>query len=95
MSIRLQIKWLYLLVILLIFILLSFDYTSKFSLDTIFPLEIGKNKKCFGCLKFENGECPCNKFNTKVPKTYEEKRINQLKSVKAKGLKTGFKKNIS
>ena len=30
-------------------------------------------------------------FNYKAPKTYEEKRINQLKSIKAKG----FKNNIS
>ena len=30
-----------------------------------------------------------------APKTFEEKRINQLKSVKAKGLKRGFKKYMS
>ena len=40
-----------------------------------------------GCLKFENGECPCKEFNPNAPKTYEEKRINQLRSVNAKGLK--------
>ena len=45
-------------------------------------------------LKFENGGCPCQEFNAKAPKTYEEKQINQLKSVKAKGLKRGFKKII-
>ena len=69
--------------------------TSNFSSDTVFPLEPGKNEKRFGCLKFENGECPCKEFNAKAPKTYEEKRINQLRSVKAKGLKRGFKKEIS
>ena len=67
--------------------------TSNFSIDTIFSLEPGKNEKCFGCLKFENGECPCLEFNSKAPKTYEEKRINQLRSIKAKGLKRGFKNN--
>ena len=73
------------------------DYidTSNFSVDTIFPLEPGKNEKCFGCLKFGNAECPCKEFNAKAPKTYEEKRINQLQSVKAKGLKRGFTKTIS
>ena len=69
--------------------------TSNFSSDTAFPLEPGKNEKRFGCSKFENGECPCKKFNAKAPKTYEERRINQLRSVKAKGLKRGFKKEIS
>ena len=58
--------------------------TSNFSSDTVFPLEPGKNEKRFGCLKFENGECPCKEFNAKAPKTYEERRINQLRSVKAK-----------
>ena len=54
------------------------DYidTSNFSVDTIFPLEPGKNKKCFGCLKFENSEGPCKEFNANAPTTYEEKRIN-------------------
>ena len=68
--------------------------TSNFSVDTIFPLEPGKNEKCFGCLKFENGECPSLEFNSKAAKTYEEKRINQLRLVKIKGLKKGFKNNI-
>ena len=68
--------------------------TSNFSSDTVFPLEPGKNEKRFGCLKFENGECPCKEFNAKAPKTYEEKRINQLRSVKAKEFKRGFKKEI-
>ena len=70
------------------------DYidTSNFSVDTIFPLEPGKKEKCFGSLKFENGECARKEFNAKAPKTFEEKRSNQLKSVKAKGLKRGFKK---
>ena len=67
--------------------------TSNFSIETIFPYEPGKNKKCFACLKFENGECPCLEFNSKASKTYEEKRINQLRSLKAKGLKRGFKNN--
>ena len=65
--------------------------TSNFSVDTIFPLEPGKNEKCFGCLKFENGECPRLEFNSKAAKTYEEKRINQLRSVKIKGLKKDLK----
>ena len=65
--------------------------TSNFSVDTIFPLERGKNEKCFGCLKFENGECPRLEFNSKAAKTYEEKRINQLRSVKIKGLKKDLK----
>ena len=47
--------------------------TSNFSIDTIFSLEPGKNEKCFGCLKFENGECPCLEFNSKAPKRYEKK----------------------
>ena len=51
--------------------------TSNFSIDTIFPLEPGKNEKCFGCLKFENGECSCFEFNSKAAKTYQERRINQ------------------
>ena len=68
--------------------------TSNFSSDTVIPLEPGKNEKCFGCLKFENGQCPCKEFNAKPPKTYQEKRINQLRSVKSKGLKRGFKKGI-
>ena len=72
------------------------DYidTSIFSTDTIFPLEAGKNEKCLGKLKFENRECPHFEFNSKAAKTYEEKRINQLRSVKAKGLKKEFKNNI-
>ena len=36
----------------------------KVSVDTIFPLEQGKNKKCFGCSKFENSECPRKEFST-------------------------------
>ena len=70
------------------------DYinTSNFSLNTVFPLEPDKNEKCFGYLICENGECSCIEYNAKAPKTYEEKRINQLRSVKAKGLKTGIKK---
>ena len=68
--------------------------TSNFSINTIFPLKPHKNEKCFGCLKFENGECLCKEINAKAPKTYQEKRINQLRSVKAKGLKRGFKKEI-
>ena len=67
----------------------------KVSVDTIFPLEPGKNEKCFGCLKFENSEYPRKEFNAKAPKTFEEKGINELKSVKAKGLKRAFKKYIS
>ena len=65
------------------------DYidTSNFSVDTIFPLEQGKNEKYFASLKFENGECPCREYNAKASKTYEEKRINHLRSVKAKELK--------
>ena len=57
------------------------DYidTSNFSVDTIFPLEPGKNEKNFGSLKFENGECPCRGYNAKASKTYEEKRKNQLR----------------
>ena len=55
-------------------------------------MEPGKNEKCFGYLKFEIGECSCIEYNAKAPKTYEEKRINHLRSVKAKGLKTGIKK---
>ena len=55
--------------------------------DSIFLLQPGKNEKCFGWLKFKNGEFPCKEFNANVPKTYEEKRINQLRSVNAKGLK--------
>ena len=72
------------------------DYTdtSNFSVNTIFPLEQGKNEKCFGCLKFQNGECLCKEFKSKAPETYEEKRINQLKSVKAKELKKGCKKDV-
>ena len=72
------------------------DYidTSNFSADTIFLLKPDKNEKCFGYLKFENGECPCKEFNAEAPKTYEEKRINQLRLVKAKGLKREFKKEI-
>ena len=72
-----------------------FTDTSNFSTDTIFPLKAGKNEKCFGCLKFENGQCPTKEFNSKAAKTYEEKRINQLRSVEAKGLTRGFKINIS
>ena len=68
----------------------DYNDTSNFSVDTIFPLEPGKNEKYFGCLKFENSEFPCKEFNANTPKTYEEKRINQLKSIKAKGLKRGF-----
>ena len=68
--------------------------TSNFSNDTIFHLEPGKNEKSLGYLKFENGECPCFEFNSKAAKTYEEKRINQLRSVKSKGLKKGLKKYI-
>ena len=69
------------------------DYidTSNFPCDTVFPLEPGK-KKGFVCLKFENGDCPCEEYNSKSPKTYEGKRINQIKSIKEKGLKKGFKK---
>ena len=71
------------------------DYidTSNLSNDTVFPSEPGKNETRFGCLKFGNGECPCDEYNSKAPKTYEEKRINQTKLVKAKGLKRGFKNN--
>ena len=68
--------------------------TSNFSVDTIFPLKPGKTEKCFGRLKFENGESLCKEINAKAPKTYEEKRINQLRSVKAKEFKRGFKKEI-
>ena len=46
-------------------------------------------------MKFENGECPCFEFNCKAAKTYEEKQINQLRSIQAKGLKRGFENNIS
>ena len=45
--------------------------TSKFSNDTVFPLEPGKNEKRFGCLKFENDEFPCQEYSSKAPKTYE------------------------
>ena len=68
--------------------------TSNFSVDTIFPLKPGKTEKYFGRLKFENGESLCKEINAKAPKTYEEKRINQLRSVKAKEFKRGFKKEI-
>ena len=73
------------------------DYidTSNFSTDTIFPLDPGKNEKWFGRLKLESGECPCLEFNSKAAETYEEKRINQLRPIKAKGLKRAFKNNIS
>ena len=72
------------------------DYTdtSNFSADTIFPLKPAKNEKFFGCLKCEHGECPCKEFNVKASKTYEEKRINRLRSLKAKGLKREFNKEI-
>ena len=60
----------------------------------LFFLKIGKNKKCLGYLKFENGEYPCFEFNSKAAQTYEEKRINQLRSVKSKGLKKGLEKYI-
>ena len=72
------------------------DYidTSNYSSDAIFPLKTGENEKCFGCLKFESGECPCKEYNAKVPKTFEEKRINQLRSIKAIWLKRGFKQII-
>ena len=68
--------------------------TTNFSINTIFPLKRVKNEKCFGCLKFENGECPCTEFNSKAAKTYGEKRINQARLIKAEGLKKGFKNNI-
>ena len=42
--------------------------------------------------KIWNGESPCQEYNSKAPKTDEEK---QIKSIKAKGLKRGFKKNVS
>ena len=67
--------------------------TSNFPIHTI-PVEPGKNEKRFGCLKFENGECPCFDWNTKATKTYEGKRINQVRSIKAKGLKKRFKNDI-
>ena len=46
-------------------------------------------KKDLECLKVENSERPCKEFNANAPKTYE-KKINQLRSAKAKGLKRGF-----
>ena len=46
------------------------------------------------CLKFESDECPCKEYNAKAPKTYEEKWINQLRSIKAKWLKRRFKQNL-
>ena len=46
------------------------------------------------CLKVENSERLCKEFNAKAPKTYEIKRMNQLRSAKAEGLKRGFKKGI-
>ena len=49
-------------------------------------------KNVLGCLKFKNGECPCKEFHANAPKTNEEKGINQLTSVKAKGIKRGFTK---
>ena len=61
--------------------------------DTVFPSEPGKHETRFGCLEFGNGECLCDEYNSKATKTYEEKRINQTKLVKAKGLKRGFKNN--
>ena len=45
-------------------------------------------------MKCENGECTCLEFSSKPAETYEEKRINQLRSIKAKALKRGFKDNI-
>ena len=45
-------------------------------------------------MKFENGEWPCFEFNSKAAKTYEDKRINQLRSIKAKRIKKGFKNDI-
>ena len=68
--------------------------TSNFPIHTIFPVEPGRNEKWFGCLKFENGECPCFEWNTKATKTYEGKRINHVRLIKAKGLKKGFKNGI-
>ena len=58
-------------------------HTSNLFSDTVFPLEPGGNKKCSGCSKFENGECPCKEYNPKAPKTYQEKRNNQMKLVKS------------
>ena len=46
-------------------------------------------------MKFENGVYSCLEFNSKAAKTYEEKRINKLRSIKANRLKRGFKNNIS
>ena len=63
-------------------------------MDTIFPLTPGKNEKYFGCLKLENRECLCIEFNSKAAKTYEEKRMSQARSIKAKEIKKGFKNNI-
>ena len=54
--------------------------TSIFSIfSTIFPLEAGKNEKCLGKLKFENGECPCFEFNYNAAKTYEKKKNKSIK----------------
>ena len=53
----------------------DFIDTSNFSVDTTFPLEQGKNENCFGCLKFENSQCPYKEFNAKAPKTYEQKKL--------------------
>ena len=65
------------------------DYidNSNLSTTTVFPLEPGKNEICLRKLKFENGECRCFEFNAKAAKRYEEKCINQYRSVQAKWLK--------
>ena len=66
---------------------------KKIYTSTVFSLEPGKNEICLGKLKFENGEWPSFEFNAKTVKRCKEKRINQYRSVKAKGLKKGFKNN--
>ena len=73
--------------ILLIFLLFCFFWPVS-------TLETGQNEIRLGKLKFENGECRCFEFNAQAAKTYEEKRINQYRSVQAKGLKKRFKNNI-
>ena len=51
------------------------DYidTSNFSTDTVFPLDLRKNVDCFGCLKFEDAECPHFELNSKAAKHTKKK----------------------
>ena len=57
------------------------DYidTSNFSTDPIFTLDLGENVKCFGCLKFENGECPCFEFDLNLKLNFNLKLLKHMK----------------